>query len=335
MSSKSDVPAAAAATETLAWGESPALYVSYGMVADKGMRPALTSAVVAAPSFTVLSPPMGLDYFAVFDGGHLGAAAAVERLRVRLAAAISEQIDGELSSEAPRFGAAAPAHDVVVGWWKTVIQEAFRAVYEEVANDGEDAAVFGATAFVITLVLEKYTVIASSGDSKAVLCRDGEHVELTPAPDERRVNSAQDEKQSLENAASQVFAPTSKLGNFVQITLPSGSSAYNEPPGVVIPELDVVAVERKAQDDEFLILANHGLWGAVPPASACAFVRRRLGKTSRITMPWEAPVDAARGSPAAVLAKELADKALYAGSEDNVSVAIVLFKDFWAQSANK
>nr|TKW12155.1 hypothetical protein SEVIR_5G018466v2 [Setaria viridis] len=301
MSSKSDVPAAAAATETLAWGESPALYVSYGMVADKGMRPALTSAVVAAPSFTVLSPPMGLDYFAVFDGGHLGAAAAVERLRVRLAAAISEQIDGELSSEAPRFGAAAPAHDVVVGWWKTVIQEAFRAVYEEVANDGEDAAVFGATAFVITLVLEKYTVIASSGDSKAVLCRDGEHVELTPAPDERRVRS----------------------------------SAYNEPPGVVIPELDVVAVERKAQDDEFLILANHGLWGAVPPASACAFVRRRLGKTSRITMPWEAPVDAARGSPAAVLAKELADKALYAGSEDNVSVAIVLFKDFWAQSANK
>nr|CAB3475742.1 unnamed protein product [Digitaria exilis] len=47
-------------------------------------------------------------------------------------------------------------------------------------------------------------------------------------------------------------------------------------PEVVIPELDVMVVERKAQD-EFLILGSGGLWGAVAPALACAFVRQRLG----------------------------------------------------------
>lgn len=200
MSSTSNVPGAAAAMamamapESLAWGESPVLYVSYGMVAEKGVRPSLTSAVAAAPSFTVLSPPMGLDYFAVFDGGHhlRAGAAAVERLRVRLAAAISERVSGELISDAPRwFGgpaAPAPAH-AVVGWWRTVIKEAFRAVHgEAVASGGEDAAVLGATAFVVALVMEKYTVIASYGDAKAVLCRGGEHVVLTPARDERRVS---------------------------------------------------------------------------------------------------------------------------------------------------
>ena len=66
---------------------------------------------------------------------------------------------------------------------------------------------------------------------------------------------------------------------YLQIT---GSSSVSKP-AAVIPELDVVAVERKDRD-EFLILASDGLWGAVSTESACAMVRRRLGeKTSRIT----------------------------------------------------
>ncbi|KAF8661494.1 hypothetical protein HU200_056910 [Digitaria exilis] len=97
---------------------------------------------------------------------------------------------------------------------------------------------------------------------------------------------------------------------------------------VVIPELDVMVVERQAHD-EFLILGSGGLWGAVAPTQACAFVRQRLGVTSRITMQWESSMDA-KGSPD-VLVRELANKAVHAGSKDNISVAIVLFRDFWAQ----
>jgi len=175
MSSESDVPGAARLPESkaLAWGTAPALYLSYGMASLRGRRPALTDAVAAARSFTALSPPLGLDYFAVIDGGHLGAAAAV-RLRARLAAAIAERIDGELRGEVPLFGGASSRD--VAGWWRTVIREAFRAVSGEVAASGGG----GATALV-ALVLEKYIVVANCGvgASKAVLSRCGEHVELT------------------------------------------------------------------------------------------------------------------------------------------------------------
>ncbi|OEL30582.1 hypothetical protein BAE44_0008399 [Dichanthelium oligosanthes] len=237
----------------MAWGTSPALYLSYGMVSLKGQRPALTDAVAAAQSFTALSPPMGLDYFAVFDGGHHGAPVA-ERLRARLAAAIAGQIDGELLSETPRFD-----HKLYV-----------RA----------------------------------------------------------QVNRA-DEKQSAENAGGRlVDATPSELDNVLQATRASGSSSSK--PLVVIPEPDVVVVERNARDD-FLILASDGLWDAVTPALACALVRQRLVKTPRIARPREPPRLDARGSPT-VLAKELAEQAVRVGSQDNVSVVLVLFRDFWART---
>ncbi|KAF8672321.1 hypothetical protein HU200_049521 [Digitaria exilis] len=108
----------------------------------------------------------------------------------------------------------------------------------------------------------------------------------------------------------------------------SGSSTPAS--AVVIPELDVVVVERCQVQDEFLILARGGLWGTVALVLACAFVRQRLGVTSWITMQWESPVDA-KGSPD-MLARELANKTVHAGSKDNVSVAIALFRDFWTHS---
>ncbi|KAF8733591.1 hypothetical protein HU200_014897 [Digitaria exilis] len=285
MSSSSGNNVPAAAPFSLVWGESPKLYLSYGTAALKGARPTLTDAVAAMASFTALSPPMGLDYFAVFDARRLGAAVA-EQLPAKLAGAIAEQVDDELTTENPRFVAA--PHDMD-GWWQTVVQKAFRAVLEEVAGNGngagEDALV--AETAVVALVLEKYIVVASSGACKAVLCRGGEHVELAP---ESRTQWR-----------------------------PKHDTKHGQ--------LDVMVVERKAQD-EFLILGSGGLWGAVVPAPACAFVRQRLGVTSRITMQWESPVDA-KGSPD-VLARELANKAVHAGSTDNVSVAIVLLRDFWA-----
>jgi len=176
MSSESNVPEAAAAEYPLMWGESPELYLSYGTVSLAGRRPELTDAVAAVRSFTLLSPPMGLDYFAVVDGRHLGKAVA-ERLPSRLGKAIAEQVEGELLSENPRFLGA--SHDGVVAWWRTAVEEAFRAVREELASGG--AQPVGATALV-ALVMEKYFVIASSGGAKAVLCRGGEHIQLTPDP---------------------------------------------------------------------------------------------------------------------------------------------------------
>ncbi|XP_062233016.1 probable protein phosphatase 2C 8 [Phragmites australis] len=349
MSSEDEVPTPApAAPVSMAWGTSPSLYLSYGWVSMKGRRPALTDAVAAEQSFTALSPPMGLDYFAVFDG-HFGAAVA-EHLRARLGTAIAERVESELLTETPRFGA---SHDVP-GWWRTVLQEAFQAVDEEMASVGEagEAAAVGATALV-ALVLDKYIVLANCGVSRAVLSRGSEVMQLTsehrvklplalgihmscPKPDACHLSqqvqlNRPDEKplQGVENDGGRVDESTSKVDNVLKTTRAFGSSLYKP---CVTSEPEVTVVEREPQD-EFLILASDGLWDAVAPASACDFVRQRLLKPSVITMPWETLLDD-RGSPT-VLAKELAEGAVRAGSQDNVSVALVLFMDFWSQRANK
>jgi len=163
-------PGAAVVPESMAWGTSPALYLSYGMASLRGRRPALTDSVAAAPSFTALSPPLGLDYFAVFDG----AAAAAERLR----AAIAEVVEGELRSEKPRFGEA--SRDVE-RWWRAVIRDAFwRAVGSAAVASGTGGGGGVGTAASVALVLEKHIVLANCGACKTVLSRGGEHVELTP-----------------------------------------------------------------------------------------------------------------------------------------------------------
>jgi serine/threonine protein phosphatase PrpC len=83
---------------------------------------------------------------------------------------------------------------------------------------------------------------------------------------------------------------------------------------------EVITVERDPED-EYLILASDGLWESMTPASACAFVRLRLFATASETPDG-------KGSPS-LLAKELAEDAINKGSQDNVSVVIILFRDFW------
>ncbi|KAL6850126.1 hypothetical protein ACP4OV_020753 [Aristida adscensionis] len=233
------------------------LYLSYGMASVKGRRPALTDAVVAMPSFSPLSPEMPLDYFAVVDG-RFGEAVA-GHLREQLGFAIANQIAGELLCEAPRFLAGSAD---VVGWWRTTIRAAFQDVEEEAVGGGavvgDDAATAGATALV-ALVHESYVVVGNNGGSSAVVSRAGG--EVVQLMSEQRANRT-DETQGAEHSGAA-----------------AGSSPSN--PGVVT-EPEVAAVERTPRD-EFLLLASDGLWEAVTPPAACAFVRRRL--LTRITMP--------------------------------------------------
>ncbi|KAL6850293.1 hypothetical protein ACP4OV_020920 [Aristida adscensionis] len=297
--------AVADAAESMAWGPSRTLYLSYGIAAIKGRRPALMDAVVAMPSFTFLSPELGLDYFAVLDG-YYGEAAA-RHLQERLGAAIAGQILGELCTQGtPRY--AAGPHDVP-GWWTTTLRAALRAVHEEAVVSDGGAVGDGATALV-ALVLEKYVVLANSGASKAVVSRGGEVLQLSPEP---KANGP-DEKQAV--------------GSF---GVAAGSSLVK--PGASTAAAEVVAVERTPEDD-FLILASDGLWEGLTPAAACAFVRQRLLTRTRMDSPWWLRLDAGGGSPA-VVARELAEHAVHKGSNDNVSVILILYRDFWAARANK
>uniref|UniRef100_A0ACD5VG11 Uncharacterized protein n=1 Tax=Avena sativa TaxID=4498 RepID=A0ACD5VG11_AVESA len=295
------------------WGECPQLYLSYGIASLQGTLPELTDALAAMPSFTTLSPPFGLDYFGVFDG-HFGAAVA-NHLTERLHGAIAEQIEGELVSTAPRF--LHGSRGDVRGWWRTALADAFRAVDEEVLMSGP-VTVVGATALV-ALVLKEYLVLANCGVSRAVISRGGEAVQLTA---EHRPNRP-DEKRRVENAGGRVDECTNTVDGLLPTSRAFGSSLYKQ---YVTAEPEVTAVARDPRD-EFLILATAGLWDHVSPAAACRFVERKLRSRARAITPWVALLGG-RGSPTA-LARELAEHAVRAGSPDNVSVIVVLFRNFW------
>ncbi|GJN38135.1 hypothetical protein PR202_gb27148 [Eleusine coracana subsp. coracana] len=306
-SSKANEVPLLAAPPSLAWGTSPSLYLSYGIASLKGRRPALTDAVAAVPSFMVLSPPMGLDYFAVFDG-HEGTAVA-KYLQKRLGGAIAGLIEHELvASGNPRF---LRSNDVAQ-WWNTTIQQAFWCVDKELAGVvGDDVMDVGATALVV-LVLKKYLVLANCGFSMAVVSRGGEAVVLTP---EHQEDMAEMHKLMKMTGCDLADA---KLLKAKQATRVFGSALYQGDEVEMMPP-EVISVAREL-GDEFLILASDGFWESVTPAAACAFVRQSL-----LTTPSEMD---ARGSPTLV-AKELAEHAIDMGSQDNVSVVLVLFRDFW------
>ncbi|KAI5005954.1 hypothetical protein ZWY2020_033197 [Hordeum vulgare] len=306
--------AAPAGPSLLAWGACPALYVSYGLSAIKGRQPELMGALAAVPSFTVLSPPMGIDYFGVFDG-HSGAEVA-NYLTERLHGAMSDQILRELLAEAPRFLHGSQGD--VEGWWRAVMADAFQRVDAEVLQGlgGVDAAVAGATALV-ALVLEQYVVLANCGVSRAVISRGGEILQLTA---EHRPNRP-DEKQRVENGGGRVDESTNTVDEVLPTSRAFGSYLYKR---YLIAEPEITAVARDPRD-EFLILATAGLWDSVSPVEACRVVERKLRSRSRSAMAWGAATDS-RAS-ATMLAKELAQHAVRAGSTGNVSVIVVLFRD--------
>ncbi|CAM0880434.1 unnamed protein product [Alopecurus aequalis] len=304
-SSRSSVPV---------WGACPTLYLSYGLASLQGRLPELTDALVAVPSFTTLSPPFGLDYFGVFDG-HFGASVA-NHLTERLHGAISEQIESELSALFPRF--LHGSRGDVQGWWRTAIADAFLAVEDEVLMSRSGTEAVGATALV-ALVLKEYVVLANCGLSRAVISRGGQAVQLTA---EHRPNRP-DEKRRVESTGGRVGESTNKVDDVLPTSRAFGSSLYKQ---YVTADPEVTAVARDPRD-EFLILATAGLWDQVSPAEACRLVERKLRSRLRVTTPWVARLGG-RGSPTA-LAKELAEHAVRAGSPDNVSVIVVLFREFW------
>lgn len=95
--------------------------------------------------------------------------------------------------------------------------------------------------------------IANVGDSRAVLCRDGQAVRLTPdhsAEDPNEVKRAED--------AGGFYTEDAKLGkrvNGLEVTRSLGDLA--NPPCICVPAVSSRPIEA---NDHFVIIASDGLW---------------------------------------------------------------------------
>lgn len=132
----------------------------------------------------------------------------------------------------------------------------------------------GSTAAAV-MISPRYIYFINCGDSRTLLCRDGQVVFYTE--DHKPINPR--EKERIQNAGGSVTLQ--RVNGSLAVSRALGDFDFKEvdwrpqTEQLVSPEPEVYEMERTPQD-EFLILACDGVWDAVSNEELCAFVRNRL-----------------------------------------------------------
>ena len=249
-------------------GDSAAPRVVAGWAETCGRRPEMQDAMVVVPEY------QGLDrqhLAAVYDG-HSGAATSA-----LLARRVPAVLAAALHQHAPR----------------AALRECYRALH---ADATQRALADGAAALTV-LVRGSTLYAASTGDSRAVLCRAGRAVALTH--DHKPTDPA--ERARIRRCGGFV-ADNGRVNGILAVSRAIGDSALQP---CVTWEPELVARPLHPRDDEFAVLACDGVWDVLTSAQAVALVRavRDPGRAACI----------------------LRDYAHFLGSTDNISVIVLRF----------
>ena len=160
-------------------------------------------------------------------------------------------------------------------------------------------------------------VVASVGDSRAVLCRAGVAIALS---DDHKVKRPDERARILDAGGflvrGRVYGRLAVTRSFGDISLKRGVGGTP----LVTAEPELMAIARH-HDDEFMILACDGLWDVVTSDDAVHIARAELYRRR----------SSDGGAPTAVspsdIARRLSDEAILRGSVDNVTIVIVLLRD--------
>ncbi|XP_050221758.1 probable protein phosphatase 2C 8 [Mercurialis annua] len=267
--------------------------ISYGSVSVIGRRREMEDAVRVELGFTKGKRGENFDFFGVYDGhgGARVAEACKERLhRVLAEEMINNERNGNTMTE-----------------WEKVMEECFERMDEEVKRE----RMIGSTA-VVAVVGENEMVVANCGDSRAVLCRGGVAVPLSidHKPDR------EDELERVEAAGGRIINWNGHRILGVLATSRSIGDEYMKPFVISKPE---VTVQKRTENDEFMILASDGLWDVVSNEVACQIARKCLNGRMRRKSQQVIEIDGRAAEAAAILV----ELAIARGSKDNISVIVV------------
>lgn len=195
------------------------------------------------------------------------------------------------------------------------LREAFADVSSAILDTNCNST--GSTA-VVVYVEQDVLWAANLGDSRAVLSRDGEALDMTT-----------DHKPELESEKARIEALGGKIWcsfgvcrvEYLNMSRAFGNRAIVP---LVSDKPDVEGIQREVESDSFIILASDGLWNVMSSQEAVRFVQPILtgsigelgqgGETSTLeTQPQN-------------IAKCLVDEAIRLGTTDNVTVLVVLLK---------
>uniref|UniRef100_A0A803LX43 protein-serine/threonine phosphatase n=1 Tax=Chenopodium quinoa TaxID=63459 RepID=A0A803LX43_CHEQI len=302
------------AVETSVVSDDRNLVPKFGVASVCGRRRDMEDAIAVHPSFFRSEncsdsdiSSSELHYFGVYDGH--GCSHVAMRCRERLHELVKEEL-------------------VAVPEWKLAMERSFSRMDKEAIawNKGvigncrcelqtPECDAVGSTA-VVAIVTPDKIIVANCGDSRAVLCRNGEPF---PLSDDHKPDRP-DELNRIEEAGGRVI-----YWDGARYICVVGDN-YLKPYVSCEPE---VTIMDRTVDDDCLILASDGLWDVVSNDTACGVARMCLrGKVppatltpdvEQITGVGEAMADKACTDASMLLTK----LALARHSTDNVSVVVI------------
>ncbi|CAL4908533.1 unnamed protein product [Urochloa decumbens] len=318
----------------------------YGVTSVCGLRREMEDAVSIRPDFLRRGGGGGKHhFFGVFDGH--GCCHVARMCQDRMYELIADEYTKAGGSGKEGASATAAAAEPA---WKEVMERGFARMDDEVASwaasrGGKDDGLAcrcerqkpaqcdhaGSTA-VVAVVGPTSVVVASAGDSRAVLSRGGVAVPLSVDHKPDRP----DELERIKAAGGRViFWDGARVLGVLAMSRAIGDG-YLKPFVTAEPE---VTVTERTKEDECLILASDGLWDVVSNEMACEVVRACFrsngppppaGARPNDVLPAPGAAAAVKGvdraesdracSEAALL---LAKLALARRSSDNVSVVVV------------
>ncbi|KAI9922536.1 hypothetical protein PsorP6_002398 [Peronosclerospora sorghi] len=274
--------------------------LEFGLATMQGWRTGMEDAHVA--ELKPVGLPHGCSLFAVFDGhgGRQVADLAAERVTKQLANAMKTGVfpdDKAEGADPDKIGKA--------------MREAFLSLDQNIRDTFEKNYVSnhsGCTA-IAALITPTHIIVANSGDSRSIMAKDGRTVEMSF--DHKPINA--EERKRIQNAGGLVrgnrvngdLAVSRALGDFsykARFDLPAEKQQVSAEPDIEIQKID--------KTEEFLVIACDGIWDVMTNDDLCANIRQLMSNGE---------------TDLRLIAEEILDSCLRAGSRDNMSIVIVKF----------
>lgn len=161
-------------------------------------------------------------------------------------------------------------------------------------------------------------ITANIGDSRIILCRNGEAVELS----EQHKPDTQSEKERIEAAGGRViwWMGQAKVNGVLGVSRAIGDVRLKD----LVISKPFVQHRVIEDEDEFVILASDGLWDVFSPQEACTFVQNELEKAKKEGM----FVSESSESILDKIAKKIIIDADERKTRDNVTVNIIALRKY-------
>lgn len=137
------------------------------------------------------------------------------------------------------------------------------------------------TTAVCTFITPEHVYVANCGDSRAVLCRDGQAVFTTE--DHKPVLPG--EKERIQNAGGAVVIQ--RINGSLAVSRALGDYEYKSDKflgqceQLVSPEPEIFCQDRN-EADNFLVIACDGIWDVMSNADVCGFIHSRMKLTDNL-----------------------------------------------------